>query len=91
MQCEVHNLLPSNNIQSLEVCFNHNSVFDLKGQPTSTATIPSGDWTLREGMKDSKPGFHLTHHCQCYYSSSSETENLPVIVSSMQYSSDIGM
>ena len=74
-------------MQSLDVCLNYDTVFDLKGKPTSAATIPSGDWIFQEGVKDSQSGFHLTQHCQCYL----ETESLPVIVSSMQYSSDIGM
>ena len=78
-------------MQSLDVCLNYDTVFDLKNKPTSAATIPSGDWTFREGVKDSQSGFHLTQHCQCYYSTSLETESQPVIVSSMQYSSDIGM
>jgi len=80
-------------LQSLDICFNYDSILNPEGiSSTSSCPIrkPFDDWFLREGIRDSLPGFNLIQHCWCYYGSS-ETESTPTIVSSMRYSSEIGM
>lgn len=86
--------------QSLDVCFNHDSVLkpgvlspNTPSSTTSPVQTPTG-WIFRDGLQDSLAGFHLAQHCRCYHSngnSNPEQGIVPVTVSSMQYSKTIGM
>jgi len=93
-------LLISSMEQSLDVCFNHDSVLkpgvlspNTPSSTTSPVQTPTG-WIFRDGLQDSLAGFHLAQHCRCYHSngnSNPEQDIVPVTVSSMQYSKTIGM